>query len=360
MAIKYVRATGGSDSNNGLSFNFGWATPQWAFSVSNTNRITAGDTLAVCGDSGSNIYNLTASLTFSSLAATTPANPIYIVGYSMLGLPLTNGNFVKFTTSLPLGNGLFYFSTGQFLGYCKFSNILLDGGGSVGTNYGVACYQGYPLTVFDNCRITNCASWGVYINSGWTGIGYSWKFIQCEIDNNGKAGAAGGIYSPGSLYIRGCRIHDNNGLGIQCGEPALFLNNLIYKNSGDGINYVSGGVYNAGGFFKSNVFFGNLGDGLDITTATWPLFIVNNIFRSNGQYGLRTNGMDVDVLNMMLCSNNCSHNNTSGHIDINGGVFPGLGNVTSNPLFVSETSGSENFTLQSTSPCLNVGYNPLA
>jgi len=41
---------------------------------------------------------------------------------------------------------------------------------------------------------------------------------------------------------------------------------------------------------------------------------------------------------------------------INGGVLPGYGNVTTDPLFESIVSGSEDFSLQSTSPCLNAGY----
>lgn len=359
MAIKYVRATGGSDANDGLSFVTGWATLAWAFNASNTRRIAAGDTLAVCGDTDNNIFTLAASLIPSSSSTPSLTAPLYILGYSMLGNQLTNGNFVKITTTSSLLNGLLYFATGQVFNYCKFSNILFDGGGSGKANYAIGNYQAYQNITFDNCRFTNCSSYGVFQNTGVAGIGASWKYIQCEIDNNGKGGTAGGMNHPGSIYIIGSKIHDNNGYGILSSNVGIFINNLIYKNSGDGITYTGTGNDDVLGIFKNNVFFGNSGDGLELSATSYSS-VFNNIFRSNGLYGIRTNALDIDRANMDLFSNNCSHNNTSGHIDINGGVLPGSGNITSNPLFVSEAAGLENFTLQSTSLCLNAGYSPLS
>jgi hypothetical protein len=363
MAVRYVRATGGSDSNAGDTFVNGWATLAYAFNAGNANRIAAGDTLAVCGDTGSNVFTLTASLSPAFAAAPTYAAPVYFLGYDASGNPLTNGSFVKITTASALGNGLLNPTSTTTCAYMKFSNIYFDGGGSGKANYTVyTTTDNYTGFVFDNCRFTNSSSYG--INARMTlGVGTAWRFFQCEIDNNGKAGTSGGFYSSstasGAVYMRGCKIHDNNGPGVQFGDCGFFINNLVYKNTGDGIKSTQAGSSSIGSAFEQNVFFGNTGDGLDLNASTFHISIVNNIFRSNGGYGIQANSMDIDRMNTALVTNNCSHNNTSGHISINGGVLPGLGNVTSDPLFTSESAGSENFTLQSTSPCINSGYNPL-
>lgn len=366
MAIKYVRATGGSDANNGSSFALGWATLAYAFSGSNANRVAAGDTLAVCGDTVGNVFTLTTAVT-PDFTTTQPsyAVPVYIAGYNMSGVQLTNGNFVKITTSTNLATGLFNMAATASCKYLKFTNILFNGNGSGGAAYAIysSNYTVNQGMVFDNCRFTNCASYGLYVQTP-VGIGAAWKFLQCEIDNNGKGGGSGGIAgwasTYGSFIMVGCKIHDNNGPGVQYGDTGYFFDNLIYKNLGDGITNTYVGSNNLTSVFENNVIFGNTGDGLDLyATTPYPISIVNNIFRSNGQYGIRTNSADVDYYLLCLVANNCSHNNTSGHIDINGGVFPGVGNIYKNPLFVSETAGSEDFTLQSTSPCRSSGFNPL-
>ena len=363
MAVKYVRATGGSDANNGTTFALGWATLAYAFSGSNASRVAAGDTLAICADTGANAFVLTASVSPDYPGAPTYFNPVYLAGYSMAGLPLTNGSFAKITTASTLASGLFSLPTASNFLYTRFSNLLFDGGGSGKASYAISTnLQSNNGHVFNNCRFTNCSSHGIY-GSWQNGVGYPWRFLQCEIDNNGKGGSGNGIASTssarGNIYMRGCSIHNNAGYGVQFGDVGIFINNLIYKNSNDGIQNTQAGGQNITCIFEGNVFFGNTGDGLEVQSTAWIGSIVNNIFRSNGGYGIRTNGMDVDMLNMALMTNNCSHNNTSGHIDINGGVLPGLGNITSNPLFTSETAGSENFSLQSGSPCINAGYNPL-
>lgn len=361
MAIKYVRATGGSDSNNGSSFALGWATLAWAFNGTNVNRIAAGDTLAVCGDTGSNVFTITSSIQISATGSLTVDSPFYFAGYDMSGNKLTNGNFVKITSSVTL-TALFNPFT---LSFIKFSNIYFDGGGS-GKAASTFFHSGSLIRyiTYDNCRFTNCSSYGVNIEMS-PGVGESVRFFQCEIDHNGIDGSSGGLYATiqtrGTFYMIGCKVHDNNGFGIKFGDNGIFIDNLIYKNSGDGIvntNPFAGSELRAC-VFENNVFFGNTGDGIDLIDTSWLLSIVNNIFRSNGGYGLKMNAMDVDVLKSILVANNCSYNNTSGHIDINSGVIPGQGNIYKNPLFVSETAGSEDFNLQTMSPCRSAGLNPL-
>ena len=112
------------------------------------------------------------------------------------------------------------------------------------------------------------------------------------------------------------------------------------------------------------MFFANTGDGLSILSSSDTVQVYNNIFRSNGGYGINTSTGTLGQF--FYLDYNCSNNNTSGHIDINGGTLPGSNNVLTNPYFKVETDGSEDFRLQSTStgdandsPCLDVGigYN---
>jgi hypothetical protein len=127
---------------------------------------------------------------------------------------------------------------------------------------------------------------------------------------------------------------------------------LFYDNGGDALICTSGGQI----VIKNNVFFANDSDGIYISSATncSPIHVVNNIFRSNGGYGINMNSIDTDLIG--YCDYNCYSNNSSGAIDIFGGTPPGSNNVTSDPKFVSETDGSEDFNLQSDSPCKNAGY----
>ena len=101
------------------------------------------------------------------------------------------------------------------------------------------------------------------------------------------------------------------------------------------------------------MFFGNTGDGIEMDADTSNVILENNVFRTNGGYGVNTN---TGTLNAFLSwKNNCSNNNTSGHIDINGGTMPGTDNLTVDPEFESEVDGSEDFTPDADSPLLQAG-----
>jgi hypothetical protein len=111
--------------------------------------------------------------------------------------------------------------------------------------------------------------------------------------------------------------------------------------------------YAYGSYIANNIFFKNTGAGIAFNTVTDSLIgliLINNIFRSNSTYG-------VSVLNnvgIALFDYNCFSNNTSGNY--NKGALPGTHDVLSDPLFTSEVSGFEDFTLQSGSPCINTGF----
>jgi hypothetical protein len=123
------------------------------------------------------------------------------------------------------------------------------------------------------------------------------------------------------------------GVGINNNNPTNTVNNLYIGNSF--LNCTTHGI------------------NLKQETSNSRNIIANNIFRSCGGFAINTNTGNINQYQLF---NNCFSNNTSGNVDINGGVVWGDGNILADPKFVSETSGSENLTLQATSPCLNTGF----
>lgn len=204
---------------------------------------------------------------------------------------------------------------------------------------------------FCRCRIDNAADDGVEIQeTTYPTI----TFINCEIDNNTTDGVkvnGSTRYSPVLLH---CAVHHNGGSGIKTGGvstvpgPTHLIGNLFYRNGSYGVEFL-GLLPNI--VIANNVFFTNTSGGILTHTSAYGITVINNIFRSNGGYGINTN--TGSLRQFSLIDYNCFHNNTSGAMDL--GSAPGANDVTSDPLFTTETDGSENFTLQSSSPCLNLG-----
>ena len=338
MAVYYVRASGGSDGNDGLSFANGWATIQYGLST-----ITVGSTLLICADG---VHTPASTLTFNNTASTI-TNPFIIKGASALGVD--DGTMATISGStLPAGNDLLDFSVSEFY---VLKNIRATASKRHGVNVG-SVFQGTLELV--NCRIDNSVEVGINILSAYTTK--SVKIISCEIDNNGTSG----VYNQGNsdrsfTALINCSVHNNTSHGVRVhstNTSSLVIGNRIYRNTGSGI-YIGGS--STGYTIMNNIFFANNSRGLELSNATIGGFdIFNNIFRSNGSYGVYIPSFNVGQI--FLFDYNCSHNNTSGHINVNGGVLPGSSNVLSDPLFTNETIGSEDFSLQTGSPCLNVGY----
>ena len=84
----------------------------------------------------------------------------------------------------------------------------------------------------------------------------------------------------------------------------------------------------------------------------------NSIITENGGYGVSSTASSNQ--NWLTASNNCWYNNSSGVCSqyINDGIPPGIGNITTNPMFHSTQSGGEDFRLKPGSPCkdLAMGY----
>jgi len=188
------------------------------------------------------------------------------------------------------------------------------------------------------------------VNSGCYALSSTSKFVidRCYLYNNGVGLGNNNASRFSGSIVRNC-MFANNTVGLLNGLACTIQSNLFLRN-GYGIqanNYLTETT------ITNNVFYGSTNDAIKLNTAAGSRFniISDNIFRSNGGYAIN----NYDSLSYRLY-NNCFSNNTSG--DTNLGTISGNGNIHEDPLFVSETLGSEDFRLQSTSPCKDAGRNP--
>ena len=245
-------------------------------------------------------------------------------------------------SSLGAGDDLLDFGiTGS---YCIMEYLRL----TAATRYNVYADQNNLVLIFKNCRVDSATSHGMYCSSS----NQEQIFIDSEIDSNGGSGYDVLTSARGGIQTIRCAIHDNTGDGIRDGQGSLLgqtkkplhIGSVFYNNGGDGLEFIGSGGSYGGGIIDNCVFFNNTGNGLSIVSTHGFVSVSRSIFRSNGGYGIYLTGGYSDIL--IHCDYNDSSNNTSGAIDVNGGVLPGVGNITIDPQFVSEIDGSEDFTPQ--------------
>lgn len=337
MPTYYIRASGGSDSNSGLSFADAWS------SLSKVLSMAAGDTLIVCADG---VYNL-GKQTMSN-TGTSRTSPIKIIGGNATGV--IDGTVPTVSFPAVVTESVSINTASHFI----FTGIRFTGGAGMFIKLGSSFSAG--TACFIKCRIDNFSGDGLY--SEETFYTKYIRFIYCEIDNNGGNGINCLRDDYGGFRVYYSKIHHNTGDGIRDTtrqNNIEIIGNAIYRNGGDGIDFFDETI---GASVNSNVIFSNGGNGIRLLNSTvYGIVCVNNIIRSNGAYGVYVGSGSANALTYI--DYNAVSNNTSGQTNISGGTLPGDVLITSDPLFVSEVDGSEDFTLQAGSPCLDVGlgYN---
>ncbi len=326
MATYYVRQSGGNDSNDGLSFANGWATVQKA-----ADTATGGDLVLICDDG---THSPSVTVDFDTNAGSADA-PITFRGAGSAG---ADDGTVATIDGGSLGASDDLIDKGVNSSYLVFEQLVF----SNATQYNFFS-DTTGVTIFRRCRFSSASSDGFRTQS--TTVAHIY-FYDCEFDGNGADGYSINSSARGHSQFYRCAFHDNTSDGARVsgynanlfGAPN-FHGCLFYDNGADGLTIDN---YDGFHFIDHCTFFGNTSDGVSIGGSTVQMtFITNSIFRSNGGYGINANSIDVDRL---FCRNICSHNNTSGHIDINSGTIPGTGHVLEDPQFASETDGSEDFT----------------
>lgn len=202
-------------------------------------------------------------------------------------------------------------------------------------------------------RVANCGftgvggdGYGVFVSSSSSRL----HVVNCIFQNlNVGIGSTNQNRFQSGAAIKNVFINCNT--GIIMGAGTNVLNNVFIRN---GVAVKSNYVF-TDNIIADNTFFKCSSDAIQLnnTTANRFVNIYNNIFRSNGGYAINTIGAPEFVFKFWC---NCFSNNSSGDSDLE--IMDGFGNIHADPLFVSETEGSENLCLQPTSPCINAGLNP--
>jgi hypothetical protein len=350
----YVRSTGGSNDSAGTTFAKALATTQAAW-----DSVGAGDTVRLCGGTFTLTATDTLDMNGGTVTSPTYVAPVYVFGADTIDGTIKNGTTAKttITTNSELANGLVVIS--YEADHFRWHGIKFDGGGDGKAKFCVLTKDtaGYADGhIFTNCRFANADSHNICFRTNTSTRIDGWFFISDSIDNAGKGGVGSGMAarSGNQITVRGCYFgfNDDAGIAIAAGATHDIETSIFCRNGTHGIS--TGSAFNGTPIWISQcVFFANTGNGIDGPNSAFVRYVlINNIFRSNGGYAVDFNGADADVL--MIAYNNCYSNNTGGQSDA--GTLPGTGAITDDPLFTTETSGSEVFTLQAASPCKNAGY----
>ena len=306
---------------------------------------------------GDDVLVLTATYTISSslsIVTGTINDLVSIIGVNSSGV--NDGSMATITTASTLANGLLDYTTTS-IDYTYLENLILDGGGAGKAEHCI--YNNNDTSnnnVLVNCQLTNADNHGAVLGSSVHSTG--WKFIGCEVDNNGVGVAGGGglIGRASGIRFTGnildCNIHDNEGDGILAGQDEVLISrNRVYSNTGIGINLEAGAIR---AVVTYNMCYGNGGAGIRCDADATDLTMYNNT--SSGNTGV---GYDIDGRSnpMEYFGNNHSHNNTgtpaTGHCsetasDAEWLAFGNNDNIIGDPLFVN--AGSDDFRLTSASP----------
>jgi hypothetical protein len=341
-SAEYFVATYGLDSNDGLS----WSSP--LLTITNAvAKSSGGDTITVSNglytvssnivlskaltlrSFGSGVYGGLANASNTiikvssgfhrSLAIKTTS--CIVDGFSMTG---GGGNLSRTDIGADGGNGGagFYMSANSLVRNC----IVTNNGGDNMEGAGVWMNDG---------TVSNCIIKANKKNDGWGDSGgiIAWGGLitHCQIIANqcsGSEGNGGGVWLSGGT-IRNCLIQHNTnavlgslyskGAGIYLSdgqiESCTIVSNTSYNTStaGSGVHRNNGTIYNS-------IIYFNI-----ITNTSGGGFTHSNLNTTAGFY--------------YSCATNP--------------IISGNGNISSDPLF----SGLNDYTLQSSSPCVNTGTN---
>lgn len=218
------------------------------------------------------------------------------------------------------------------------------------SNTGIMCYHSSPLIEFNiisghNVGILNYQS--------------SAKIIGNEFRNNNN-----GIYIHySSPWIESNRITDDS-YGIvsrYSSSPTIVGNELLHTHIDFG--------YASNGTVINNLIIGG-SSGIRVFSSSSPTIINNVITDATSEAGIVVMESSPLIANNIIVNNNLgidcqygsgtpqlSHNNIWGNIRGNyvAGCAPGQGDISTDPMFVDAISN--NYRLQSVSPCIDSGIN---
>tara|TARA_R100001480_G_scaffold7322_1_gene14907 strand:+ start:16956 stop:18002 length:1047 start_codon:yes stop_codon:yes gene_type:complete len=341
MADYYVRATGGSDGNSGLTFALGWATIPYA--ITNT---TSNDRVFLCSDV-SNKFSISTAIN------NWPYSREWYGADLVDGSPYNGAGRAYIIASVPMSN----MCSSAYHSNMLYQDIDFDANSQGSVAFAFPTWTSTMRNnAFVNCSFHGGTADGISLTctASTANRMHPIYFYDCEIYDNARYGVYNVV--SGSVIFNNCAIHHNdsyNYFGTGSSNVIItFETCRIFRSAtSSGINLVG----NTAMTLINSVIYDNFSHGLEFTTETFRGNIRNSIFANNGGYGITA----VSGLNSpwYYGDYNCYYSNTSGAVGttINGGTAPGTHNITSDPQFTTTTNNSEDFTLLSGSPCLDVG-----
>ena len=347
MAIYYVKSTGGSDSNDGLSVANAWATIGHA--TINAYVSTQETEIRILKD-GTHFPTGTITLPHASTGSKTQL----LVGADTSGNRLTDGSHVIISgasITTPAGKPIIETTNATGTAYLHFRNLRFTACAAE-----ALAFTKQAVINAAHCRFDNSQN-GVKINAQDNGCASGYLYgVNCEFDNNTVSGIAYNACNRGIWQLYGCRIHNNGSHGIYNRTDVKIIHCLIYNNGGGGVS--TGSSANTISVMTNNTIYNNAGDGVKEYANDSLHIHSGNIFASNGGYGYTTTNQG-NTGNQQQMHFNLFHNNTSGTTPFGSLDFIGQNNISGDPLFESTTEGDANFLrLSTSSPAVDAGPFP--
>lgn len=335
MTTFFVRQSGGSDANDGLTFANGFATIQKLMDI-----VAAGDLGLVASDG---VY-LPAAIVLLDTQDGTFAAPIEIRGAGSVGED--DGSVATISGGGTLGAIFDDRATGG--NFLHFEGLRITDT----TSFGIRLSNPQPGIVFERCRIDGHGSEGFQISN----IAAQVTLIDCELDNNGGSGIRSGASSTGQVSLINCLVHDNGASGIEINHVLTLQNCWVFANTLDGVRCIDDPIFMS---ITNCVIDNNGEDGVkSSSTNVIHMIITNNIVSNNVGWGVTLEGTSVNGVR----GSNLYFNNTLGDVTFDGisedtlAAFETIsGSLTGDPLFIDTTLGSEDYRIEDTSPAFGVG-----
>ena len=204
--------------------------------------------------------------------------------------------------------------------YSTWRGIDFDADSNEGNNAADYCVRALGnldgiSVVFENCKFHNATVDGVNMRTNILAL------IGCELYDNNSNGYDTEATANDSL-VYGCSIHNNGSHGLRArNSTASIVNNLIYDNTGDGINNNDEGAVSNTLYLGNTIFNNDVG--VEFDPATVGQIWINNCFVGNSGIGVQLNAAGVGRLRYW--GYNLSADNTGGDIS-DGHDFATFGN----------------------------------
>jgi hypothetical protein len=325
MAVYYVSSLASGSGDGSL------ANP---WTIDQSLSAVAGSEIRLIADG---IYNITTTLSWTAIGTATAFNKI--IGCNASGV-VDGTKAVLSAQNAAISIVLFLASQRLSFKYIKFLDCASQ------AVYGQSAYGDPSFCAVTDCEFINCYT-GIQLPSAQSSL----RVIGCLFSGCtlGIGSSASGRHSGNIIYES---VFIANDTGLYLGSAST-VNKCIFIRNNYGFRCNTNFIDSV---LSHNTFFGNTADAIRLITGARFSLITNSIFRNNGGYGINA---DADCKEGLSLSYNCFSNNTSGPINLDGGVPWGEGHIFTDPLFISEVPGSEDLRLQSASPCTDAGSNPV-